>query len=94
MSEPILIYIDGHAYPNHMPVDFADDDIKAWVQAFEHVVQYIAPHSLSFVLHGRGCRVHFQNGIPAKHDVDRLCNHLRAYQDDKARVAASLLAAA
>ena len=94
MSEPILIHIDGHAYPNQMPVEFASDDIKAWVQAFEHVVQYIAPHSLSFVLHGRGCRVRFQAGIPAKTDVDRLCKQLREYQDDKTRVAASLLAAA
>ena len=94
MSEPILIHIDGHVYPNHMPVEFATDDTKAWVQAFEHVVQYIAPHRLSFVLHGRGCRVHFQNGIPAKNDIDRLCKQLREYQEEKARVAASLLAAA
>ncbi len=94
MSEPILIHIDGHAYANHMPVDFATDDVKAWVQAFEYVVQYIAPHSLSFVLHGRGCHVHFQGGIPAKNDVDRLCKQLREYQDNKARVVTSLLAAA
>ena len=94
MPEPILIHLDGHAYPNHMPVDFATDDARAWVQAFEHVVQYIAPHRLSFVLQGRGCRVHFQNGIPAKNDVDRLCKQLREYQDDKARVTASLQAAA
>ncbi len=94
MSEPILLHIDGHAYPNHMPVDFAGDNITAWVQAFEHVVRYIAPHGLSFVLHGRGCRIHFQNGIPAKNDVDRLCKQLRKYQDDKACVVASLPAAA
>ncbi len=94
MSEPILIHIDGHAYSNHMPLDFSTDNIKAWVQAFEYVVQYLAPHSLSFVLHGRGCLVHFQGGIPAKNDVDRLCKQLREYQDNKARVVTSLLAAA
>ncbi len=94
MSEPILIHIDGHTYSNHIPLDFSTDDIKAWVQAFEYVVDYIAPHSLSFVLHGRGCHVHFQDGIPAKYDVDRLCKQLREYQDNKARVVTSLLAAA
>ncbi len=94
MSEPNLMHIDGHAYPNQMSLDFSADDIKAWVQAFEYVVQYIAPHSLSFVLHGRGCHVHFQDVIPVKNDVDRLCKQLREYQDDKARVATSLLAAA
>ncbi len=94
MSEPILIHIDGHAYPNHMPVDFAADDIKAWVQAFEYVVQYIAPHDLSFVLHGRGCRVQVQGGIPVKNDIDRLCQQLRKYQDDTALVATALRAAA
>ena len=94
MSEPILIHIDGHAYANHMPVDFATDDIKAWVQAFEHAVQYITPHGVSFVLPGRGCCVRFQGGIPVKNDVDRLCQQLRKYQDDTALVATSLLAAA
>ena len=94
MSEPILIHIDGHAYANHMPVDFATDDIQAWVQAFEHAVQYITPHGVSFVLHGRGCCVRFQGGIPLKNDVDRLCEQLREYQDDKARGATSLLAVA
>ncbi len=94
MSEPILIHIDGHTHPNHIPVAFAADDIQAWVQAFDHVVRYIAPHGLSFVLHGRGCRVVFQDGLPVKNDVDRLCKQLREYQDHKARVASSLLAAA
>ena len=94
MSEPILIHIDGHAYPNHMPVDFAADDIKAWVQAFEYVVQYIAPHGVSFVLLGRGCRVRFQDGLPVKNDIDRLCKRLREYQDDKVHVSTSMLAAA
>ena len=94
MSEPILIHLDGHTYPTHMPVDFANDDIKAWIQALEHVAQYVAPHGLSFVLHGRGGRVYFRDGIPAKNDVNRLCQHLRAYQDKRARVASSLPAAA
>ena len=94
MFEPILIHIDGHACANHMPVDFATDDIKAWVQAFEHAVQYIAPYGVSFVLLGRGCRVRFPGGIPVKNDIDRLCRQLREYEDATTLVASSLLAAA
>ena len=94
MSEPILIYIDGHTYANQMPVDFATDDTKAWVQAFEYAVKYIAPYGVSFVLLGRGCRVDFPGGIPVKNDIDRLCQQLREYEDATALVASSLLAAA
>ncbi len=94
MSEPILIHIDGHAYANHMPVDFTTDDVKAWVQAFEYAVKYIAPYGVSFVLLGRGCRVGFPGGIPVKNDIDRLCRQLREYQDATALVATSLMAAA
>ena len=94
MSEPILIYIDGHTYANQMPVDFATDDTKAWVQAFDYAVKYIAPYGVSFVLLGRGCRVAFRGGIPLKNDVDKLCQQLRDYEDATALVASSLLAAA
>ena len=94
MSEPILIYIDGHSYANQMPVDFATNDTTAWVQAFDYAVKYIASYGVSFVLLGRGCRVNFPGGIPVKNDIDKLCRQLRQYEDARAPVASSLLAAA
>lgn len=90
MFEPIRIHISGHTYSNCLPVHFDDDDVRAWVQAFDHVVRYVAPYGLSFVLFGRGYRVHFQDGVPAKRDVDRLCSRLRIYQLDKARPATAM----
>ena len=94
MTEPILIHIKGHTYSNCLPIEFVDDDVKAWVQAFDHVVRYVAPHRLSFMLHGRGCRVFFREGIPLKKDVDRLCAKLRTYQSRTVPVRATLPAAA
>ena len=94
MSEPILIYIDGHTYANQMPIEFSIDPTKAWVQAFEYAVKYIAPYGVSFVLIGRGCRVDFPGSIPVKNDVDKLCQQLREYEDATALVASSFLAAA
>lgn len=94
MTEPILIHIKGHAYSNCLPIDFVDDDVKAWIQAFDHVVRYVAPHGLSFMLHGRGGRVFFQEGVPVKRDVDRLCNKLRTIENRPVPVRATLQAAA
>ena len=94
MFEPILIHLDGHAYANDMPIDFATDDLKAWRQAFKHAVQYIAPLGVSFVLYGRGFSVRFEGGIAVKNDVDWLYQQLRKYQGDTALVATSLRAAA
>ena len=94
MSEPILIHIKGHTYSNCLPIDFVDDDVKAWVQAFDHVVRYVVPHRLSFMLHGRGCRVFFREGVPVKKDVDRLCTKLRMVEDRPMVVPATLQAAA
>ena len=94
MSEPILIYIDGHAYANQMPVEFATDHSKAWEQAFDYAVKYIALYGVSFVLLGRGCRVDFPGGIPLKNDIDKLCLQLQEYENTTALVASSLAAAA
>ncbi len=94
MAEPILIHIKGHTYSNCLPIDFVADDVKAWVQAFDHVVRYVAPHRLSFILHGRGNKVHFREGVPVKKDVDRLCNKLRTYQSRAAQITSILPAAA
>jgi len=94
MSEPILIHIKGHTYSNCLPIDFVADDVKAWVQAFDHVVRYVAPHRLSFILHGRGHRVYFREGVPVKKDVDRLCLKLRQAQHTPVPVRATLSAAA
>ena len=94
MSEPILIHIKGHTYSNCLPIDFAADDVKAWVQAFDHVVRYVAPHRLSFILHGRGNRVLFRKGIPVKKDVDRLCNKLQMFQNRPEPIQSILPAAA
>ena len=94
MTEPIQIHIEGHAYSNCLPIDFVGDDVKAWIQAFDHVVRYVAPHRLSFMLHGRGCLVFFREGVPVKKDVDRLCTKLRDYQNRTVPVVATLQAAA
>ncbi len=94
MTEPILIHIKGHAYSNCLPIDFVDDDVKAWVQAFDHVVRYVAPHRLSFMLHGRGCRVFFREGVPVKKDVDRLCAKLSMFENHPIPVRSTLQAAA
>ena len=94
MTEPILIHIKGHAYSNCLPIDFVDDDAKAWAQAFDHVVRYVVHHRLSFMLHGRGCRVFFREGIPVKKDVDRLCTKLRFHENQPVAVRSTLQAAA
>ena len=86
MFEPILIHIDGHAYTNHMPVDFATDDITAWLQAFEHAVQFITPHGVSFVLHADdaaargiadGDEVRVFNGLGEVRTAARVTTELR-----------------
>ncbi len=94
MTEPILIHIKGHSYSTCLPLDFVIDDTKAWIQAFDHVVQYVVPHRLSFMLHGRGNRVFFRDGVPVKRDVDRLCLDLREKNNRSVPMASSLPAAA
>ena len=94
MTEPILIHIKGHAYSTCLPLEFVKDDTRAWIQAFDHVLHYVVPHRLSFMLHGRGSRVFFREGVPVKKDVDRLCLQLKEQQRTTAPMVSTLQAAA
>ncbi len=73
MPEPIKIHIGGHAHETRLPVKFEEDGVAAWLQAFDHALEYLIPYGLSFELFGRGCSVRFHGGLPFKADIDRLC---------------------